>query len=149
MKVIKFTVLAVIAAVFSGCTSTQISRSSPIDVLAPVLGLGGAAAGLYATKGSDVGTQLAATAAGAVGAYLVGEFVSGGVDEELVKEFAAGYNLGRSNSAKELYWSYQKLHNKQADDNQIKYRIYDLPAPFQNDGIKRVASTISIPIAVQ
>ena len=114
-------------------------------MLAPALGLGGALAGSYVAKDEDDGTRLAATGAAAAGAFLLGQFIETDFREEKAKEYRAGYDLGRSNSVKELYWLYQKLH--QAEDGESRSsRIYELPVQYPNDGVKYVPSSVVLSI---
>ncbi len=136
---------ATAASLFCGCSSTQIAQTKASSLLSPALGLGGALAGAYATRDEDEGTQLAATGAAAAGAFLLGQFIETGFKDEKAKEYKAGYDLGRSNSAKELYWLYQKMH--QAEEGEVqRTRIYELPVAYPADGVKRVPDSIHISI---
>ena len=136
---------ALAGTLFCGCSSSQIAQTKASSLLAPALGLGGALAGSYAAKDEDDGTRLAATGAAAAGAFLLGQFIEQGFKDEKAKEYKAGYDLGRSNSAKELYWLYQKLH--QAEDGEPqRSRIYELPVSYPSDGVKRVPDSIHISV---
>lgn len=136
---------AALGVFLCGCTTSQIKKSSPADVLAPGLGLGGALIGLYAAEGEDQGTQLVATGVGGLAGYLLGEFVENGFEDDKAKEFKAGFDLGRSNASKELYWNYQKLHEAQ-NGGDVKLRMYELPAVYPDDGINRVPDAITLPV---
>ena len=147
MKHLIFTMFAAATAgtLFCGCSATQIAQTQASSLLAPALGLGGALAGSYAAKDEDDGTRLAATGAAAAGAFLLGQFIEQGFKDEKAKEYKAGYDLGRSNSTKELYWLYQKLH--QAEDGEVqRSRTYELPVQYPADGVKRVPDSISISV---
>ncbi len=147
MKRLIFTIFttAAVGMLFCACSSTQIAKTQASQLLAPALGLGGALAGSYMTKNEDDGTRLAATGAAAAGAFLLGQFIENGFKEEKAKEYKAGYDLGRSNSAKELYWLYQKLHK--AEEGEItRSRIYELPVQYPNNGVKYVPSSISLSV---
>ena len=136
---------ALAGGLFCGCSATQIAQTKASSLLSPALGLGGALAGSYAAKDEDDGTRLAATGAAAAGAYLFGQFIENGIKEEKAKEYKAGYDLGRSNSAKELYWLYQKLHQTEDGEPQ-RNRIYELPVSYPADGVKRVPDFIHISV---
>lgn len=142
---IKMTMLTVWGAMLCGCTASQIKNSSASDILAPGLGLGGAMVGLYAAEGEDTGTQLAATGAGGLAGFLLGQFIESGFEDEKAKEFKSGFDLGRSNASKELYWNYQKLHEAQ-DGGDVKLRLYELPTLYPDDGVNRVPDTITLPV---
>ena len=143
--ILKLFPAAAAGPLFCGCSSGQITGTQASDLLAPALGLGGALAGSYVAKDEDVGTRLAATGAAAAGAFLLGQFIESGFRDEKGKEYRAGYDLGRSNSVKELYWLYQKLH--QAEDGESRSsRIYELPVQYPNDGVKYVPSSVALSI---
>ena len=147
MKNLILTVIAAasIGALFSGCSATQIAQTKASSLLAPVLGLGGALAGAYAARDEDDGTKLVVTGAAAAGSFLLGQFIEQGFKDEKAKEYKAGYDLGRSNSAKELYWLYQKMH--QAEDGEVQHsRIYELPVQYPADGVKRVPDSIHLSV---
>jgi hypothetical protein len=147
MKRLIMTILAVATAamLFCSCSSTQIAKTQASSLLAPVLGLGGALAASHMAKDEDDGTRLAATGAAAAGAFLLGQFIENGFKEEKAKEYKAGYDLGRSNSAKELYWLYQKLH--QAEEGEVtRSRVYELPVQYPDNGVKYVPSSVSLSV---
>ena len=147
MKRILFTMFATAMAVTlcCGCSSSQIAGTQVSSLLSPALGLGGALAGSYAAKDEDDGTQLAVTGASATGAFLLGQFIEHGFKEEKAKEYRAGYDLGRSNSVKELYWLYQKMHQTEDGENQ-RSRLYELPVQHPNDGVKYMPASMTISI---
>lgn len=140
------TLIAVTAGILlCGCSSTQIAQTSASSLLAPALGLGGALVGSYVAQDEDEGTRLAATGAAAAGAFLLGQFIENGFKEEKAKEYKAGYDLGRSNSTKELYWLYQKLHQAEEGES-TRSRIYELPVQYPNNGVKYVPSSVSLSV---
>lgn len=102
-------------------------------------------AGLFATEGDDIGTQMAATGAAAAGTFLLGQFIQNNFQEEKAKEYKAGYDLGRSNSTKELYWLYQKLHQAQ-DGDEVRMKYYELPMQYPADGVKYVPDSVVLPV---
>lgn len=141
----KFLFLCVIIFSLTACNSRQIAMTSATDILAPALAIGGGAIGAYVTNSDDAGVQAGAAAGGALGGYLLGEFVNQGYKEEKAKEFKYGYDLGRANTTKSLYWAYQKLHRIEGEVPE-KRRIYNIPAQYPDDGINRVASDIYFPV---
>ena len=100
---------------------------------------------MYEKEDKDVGTQLAATGAAAAGAFLLGQFIENDFKEEKAKEYRAGYDLGRANSIKELYWLTQQLHRAQ-DGDQPQMQMYELPVQYPADGAKYVPDTVYLPV---
>ena len=96
-------------------------------------------------KNESEGTRLAATGAAAAGAYLFGQFIENGFKDEKAKEYKAGYDLGRSNSVKELYWLYQKMHEAEEGEVQ-RSRVFELPVHYPVDGVKRVPDTVTLSV---
>ena len=115
-------------AALCGCSSSQLANTSASGLLAPALGLGGGLAGLYAA-----------------GAFLLGQFIENDFKEEKAKEYRAGYDLGRANSIKELYWLTQQLHRAQ-DGDQPQMQMYELPVQYPADGAKYVPDTVYLPV---
>jgi hypothetical protein len=125
MKVIF--ILGLILTMGCGCSTYQLNNSSANDLLTPAAAAGGAAIGLYATEGEDVGTQMAGTFGGGILGWLLGAFITSHAEESRFKEFQAGYNLGRSNAAKQLYWSYQALHDVKQNSGEDTTVYYNFP----------------------
>lgn len=128
----------------AGCSASQMAKTRAADLMAPGLAAGGGAIGFMATEGKSDGTRLAAAGAGLVGGYLIGQYINNGFQDDKLEEFKTGYDLGRSNSTKQLYWMYQDLNR--AKEGTMKYQLYTVPAAYPNDGVKRVDSNITIPI---
>ena len=131
--------------VLSGCSAGQIANTQAAQLISPALGIAGAAAGLYAAEGESQGTQIAVTSAAAAGGYLLGQFIEYGFKDEKKKEFRAGYDLGRSNAAKELYWLYQKLHQAE-EGGETRTRLYELPVQYPDNGVKHVPDSVLLPV---
>ncbi len=129
-----------------GCSSGQMNRTAATDLLSPAMGLAGGLIGMYAADGESLGTQMAAAGAGTVGAFLLGQFIENNFKDEKAKEYRAGYDLGRSNSAKELYWTYQKIHQAKDGENQLQMQVYEFPVQYPNDGVKYVPDSIVFPV---
>ena len=83
--------------------------------------------------------------AAAAGAFLLGQFIENDFKEEKAKEYRAGYDLGRANSIKELYWLTQQLHRAQ-DGDQPQMQMYELPVQYPADGAKYVPDTVYLPV---
>lgn len=145
MKYYHLFAFAVLGMFLAGCSSSQLANTSASGLLSPALGLVGGLGGLYATEGEDTGTQMAATGAAAAGAYLLGQFIEQDISDEKKKEYRSGYDLGRSNSTKELYWLYQRLHQVQ-DGEDIRTRLFELPRQYPADGVNYVSDTVTISV---
>lgn len=148
MKKIIFLCTIAVLALSYGCSSAQMAKTSATDFIAPAMAGTGGLIGLYATKDQSIGTQMAAGGAGAAIGGLAGSWINSNLTEEKLKEFEAGYDLGRSNSVKELYWAYQKLHEAQRDKETVQYQYYQLPTPIiGKNGEKLEQRYITIPVA--
>jgi len=145
-KTVKLFAIIGMGAALCGCSSSQLNRTSATDLLSPAMGLAGGLIGMYAADGESLGTQMAVAGAGTVGAFLLGQFIENNFKDERAKEYRAGYDLGRSNSAKELYWTYQKLHQAKDGENQPQIRLFDLPVQYPNDGVKYMPDHITLAV---
>ena len=95
--------------------------------------------------GRVVSPRQKSAAAAAAGAFLLGQFIENDFKEEKAKEYRAGYDLGRANSIKELYWLTQQLHRAQ-DGDQPQMQMYELPVQYPADGAKYVPDTVYLPV---
>ncbi len=146
MKKVFYLCSVICCVMIFGCSSGQLSRTAATDLLSPAMGLAGGLIGMYAADGESLGTQMAAAGAGTVGAFLLGQFIENNFKDEKAKEYRAGYDLGRSNSAKELYWTYQKIHQAKEGENQLQMQVYELPVQYPNDGVKYMPDSIAFPV---
>ena len=127
----------------TGCSTVSNTRIS--ELVAPGLAIGGATLGALGAIDESEGTRLAATAGGGLVGWLVGLFVTKGIEQEKKDEFRSGYELGQSNATKSLYWQIQQLHEaKNQPDSQVVY--YQIPADYPNDGAKRTDGTVMLPV---
>ena len=127
----------------TGCSTVSNTRIS--ELVAPGLAISGATLGALGAKDESEGTRLAATAGGGLVGWLVGLFVTKGIEQEKKDEFRSGYELGQSNATKSLYWQIQQLHEaKNQPDSQVVY--YQIPADYPNDGAKRTDGTVMLPV---
>ena len=128
----------------TGCST--VSNTSISELVAPGLAISGATLGALGAKDESEGTRLAATAGGGLIGWLVGLFVTKGIQQEKKDEFRSGYELGQSNATKSLYWQIQQLHEaKNQPDSQVVY--YQIPADYPNDGANRTDGTVMLPVA--
>ena len=142
-KIIIPTLVISIATLLSACSSVSNLKAS--NFVSPALAVGSGTIGAYVTRGESKGTQIAATTAGGFTGWLVGLFLTEGIDKEKKDEFRTGYELGQSNATKSLYWSYQKLHEAKKSSNESIVYV-NLPTPPINDGARRNLSFVSFPI---
>lgn len=127
----------------TGCST--VSNTSISELVAPGLATGGATLGALGAKDESEGTRIAATAGGGLVGWLVGLFVTKGIQQEKKDEFRSGYELGQSNASKSLYWQIQQLHEaKNQPDSQVIY--YRIPADYPNDGANRTDGTVMLPV---
>lgn len=137
--------LCALSVIFSMTGCSTVSNTKISELVAPGLAIGGGTLGAYAAKDESDGTRLAATAGGGLIGWLVGLFITKGVEQEKKDEFRSGYELGQSNATKSLYWQIQQLHEaKNQPDSTVTY--YHIPADYPADGAKRTAGSVVLPI---
>jgi hypothetical protein len=111
----------------SGCSGNLFSTRGLID--------GGAAtgAGYIANKISN-GNSIA-TVAAAGGAGFGADIIQGAIQSQTEKKLEAGYNLGRADATKQLYWATQRAQGT-ADNGRTQFSEYQIPLPEQTiDGV--------------
>lgn len=127
----------------TGCST--VSNTTISELVAPGLAISGATLGALGAKEESEGTRLAATAGGGLIGWLVGLFITKGIQQEKKDEFRSGYELGQSNATKSLYWQIQQLHEaKNQPDSQVIY--YQIPADYPNDNANRTEGTVLLPV---
>lgn len=110
-----------------------------------VTGLGLTAAGGF------VGNQLSGgdptiTAIGAGAGFLANEVLSGQAKKESMTAYQAGYDKGRSDSAKQQYWIMVN-QQKAGDQPDQDVTLYEIPLPEQViDGVTLEPTTRVLPI---
>ena len=119
MKSLHLIVLAIAPLVFAGCAATR-----PISDIA--LGAGGGALANELSHGN-----VAITAAGAAGGVLVSEGLHYASQKQADKEYANGYEKGRSDAVKQQYWILVNQQKEKAEQNQNNVRYYEIPVPEQ------------------
>lgn len=97
-------------AALCGCSSSQLANTSASACWPRPSALAADLADCMQPRTRMSARSWAATGAAAAGAFLLGQFIENDFKEEKAKEYRAGYDLGRANSIKELYWLTQKLH---------------------------------------
>jgi hypothetical protein len=114
-------------ALGAGCENL-LSPRGLIDAGAAVAG---GVIGNKLSKGDLTTTALAAGGAG-VGADLL----QGAYSTQTKKQVQAGYDQGRSDSTKQLYWASQRLQAPAARGEGVNYSEYEIPIPEQTiDGV--------------
>lgn len=96
-------------------------------------GAGGAAAGNNNNSFLDDNTGLIT---GAVAGYAAGAISDGFAKNEVRQKYLDGYNKGRSDAIKELYWV-KRDAERPSDDAVIQRRYYEVPVPehVTTDGV--------------
>lgn len=98
-----------VCAALSGCGSLQRTAVNATTAAAGA-GLG------YAVNKSP-----GAAAIGAAGGLIVGEVLNYGTDRQKAAAFSDGYDKGRSDEIKTLYWAQRSLHAAAEDTVRRKY----------------------------
>ena len=120
---------ALVVGLFTGCAITR-----PISDTA--LGAGGAYLGHELSNGDPL-----ATAAGAAGGVILSEGLHFAAKKQSEKAYAAGYDKGKSDAAKQQYWLYVSMQQQRR--NQVaNVRLYPVKLPEQRiDGVTFKPST--------
>mgnify|MGYP002635056479 CR=1 FL=1 len=98
----------------------------------------GAYAGSELDEGGAGGAMLGAAAGVATGALL-----DHWEDKQTRTAYVDGYQQGRSDEVKRLYWAQQSLHQQQEAQPALKRSYYEIPVPAHiKDGVKIEAHTV-------
>lgn len=100
----------------TGCEATQ---HAAIDAGAAGTG---AAIGYEVDKKSPVGAAI-----GGAGGLLVGEAVNYGISSQKKTQYQEGYNKGRSDEVKALYWAQRAAHQPTEEDGQLRRKLVEIP----------------------
>ncbi len=103
-------------AALTGCEATQ---HAAIDTA----GAGGGAAIGYAI---DKKNPYGAAIGGAAG-LLVGEAANYGISSQKKTQYLEGYNKGRSDEVKTLYWAQRDAHRATEEDGQLRRKLVEIP----------------------
>lgn len=82
----------------------------------------GAAIGYAVDKKSPVGA-----AVGGAGGLLVGEAANYGISSQKKAQYQEGYNKGRSDEVKTLYWAQRAAHQPTEEDGQLRRKLVEIP----------------------
>lgn len=132
--------LTALVSFLTGCSTPNVRRSAVYGTTV----VGGAAAGAaIAGKGKEV----QGAAIGALGGLLIGGGVNHVMDKETAEAYVDGYEKGRSDTAKTLYWASKSL-NTPADEQGLKTKLYEMPVPehVTSDGTIIRPSTVVVEI---
>lgn len=96
----------------------------------------GAGAGAAANNNNGLLDDNAGLITGAVAGYAAGAISDGFAKNELRQKYLDGYNKGRSDAIKELYWV-KRDAERPSDDAVIQRRYYEVPVPehVTTDGV--------------
>lgn len=103
-------------AVLTGCEATQ---HAAIDAGAAG---GGAAIGYAVDKKNPYGAAI-----GGAGGLLVGEVANYGISSQKKAQYTEGYNKGRSDEVKTLYWAQRAAHQPTEEDGQLRRKLVEIP----------------------
>ncbi len=107
---------------------------------------GGAGLAAALTKGNPI-----ATVGGAVGGLAVSEMMQTASKNNGIEKYDAGYDRGRSDDIKEVYWAKERLLKPNPSTGGAPDVSY-LPVPVEDapdSPIKHVPNTVSIPVINQ
>jgi hypothetical protein len=139
MRKTTYLIMGIGALLYTGCSNDLVSSRGLIDA-------GAAAGGGFIANKLTNGNSVA-TVAAAAGSGVAADIVQGVVKNQTEKKLEVGYNLGRSDATKQLYWATQRLQGKD-DDSQPKYSNYQVNLPEQTiDGVTYQPTSKTLRIA--
>lgn len=109
--------LAAAMASLSGCAAMQHGITDAVG------GVGGAAIGAAVDKKNP----LVGGVIGAAGGVALGEVVNYLQDKAKKDKYTEGYNKGRSDEVKTLYWAQRDLQKGADDDSQLRRKYVEIP----------------------
>lgn len=125
MKIQLIVTTTLIAVLFTGCAGT-----SPTRLVGNTIGVAGGA-----LLGSTLGKQNPlATAAGAGAGLLLSESLHAGSTHAADKSYVAGYEKGRSDSAKQQYHTLIERQRDPAGGAEEPATLFDIPLPEREVG---------------
>ena len=125
MKIQPIVIATTLAVLFTGCVGT-----SPTRLIGNTIGgAGGALLGSTLSKHSPL-----ATAAGAGAGLLLSESLHAGSTASANKSYAAGYEKGRSDSAKQQYHTLIDQQRQPAGGTDEPATLFDIPLPEREVG---------------
>ena len=125
MKIQPIVTVTLIAVLFTGCAST-----SPTRLVGNTIGVAGGA-----LLGSTLGKHNPlASAAGAGTGLLLSESLQAGSTHAADKSYAAGYEKGRSDSAKQQYHTLIDQQRQPASGWKEPASLFDIPLPEREVG---------------
>ncbi len=125
MNIRSFFVATILAALFTGCAAT-----SPTRIIGNTVGAAGGA-----LLGNALGKQNPlVTAAGAGAGLLLSESLQARSTAAASKSYAAGYERGRSDSAKQQYHTLIQKQRQPFGGTEEPATLFDIPLPEREVG---------------
>ena len=125
MKIKPLVIATMLALLFTGCAGT-----SPTRLVGDTIGAAGGA-----LLGNTIGKKNPlATAAGAGAGLLLSESLQAGSAAAAKKSYAAGYEKGRSDSAKQQYQTLIEQQRQPASGAEQPATLFDIPLPEREVG---------------
>lgn len=125
MKIQPLIIATTLAVLFTGCAGT-----SPTRLVGNTIGVAGGA-----LIGSTLGKRNPLiTAAGAGAGLLLGESLHAGSTHAAEKSYAAGYEKGRSDSAKQQYHTLTEQQRQPDSGWEEPASLFDIPLPEREVG---------------
>lgn len=120
---------------FSGCSSFTDAVQTGAGA-----GVGAAAAGgiAYAASNGNLQTTAISGLGGAAGGGLLTSLFQAGAKKKKIEEQQKGYNLGRSDTVKSLYWMARNLQKPKEDEQSNDLSLQIVQENQNNDSINTV-----------
>ena len=120
---------------FSGCSSFTDAVQTGAGA-----GVGAAAAGGigYAASNGNLQTTAISGLGGAAGGGLLTSLFQAGAKKKKIEEQQKGYNLGRSDTVKSLYWMARNLQKPKEDEQSNDLSLQIVQENQNNDSINTV-----------
>jgi len=135
MKFISIAFLVILILFFSGCSSFTDAVETGAGA-----GVGAAAAGGigYAASNGNLQTTAISALGGAAGGGILTSLFQSGAKKKKIEEQQKGYNLGRSDTVKSLYWMARSLQKPKEEDPSSDVSLQIVQENQNNDTINTV-----------
>lgn len=126
-----------LATTSCGSRSTPGGNFPTLPILGAIAGGAvGASLGDDSTPDDD-STIGMSTAVGAAAGLALGTVAQIGQNKKQERIFTTGYDKGRSDAIKTLYWAQRNAEREEDNDTPVEYRYYEVPVPsyVTSDGV--------------
>lgn len=140
---IKLILITLILA-FASCSSLTDAAGTAAGA-----GIGAAGSGAigYAASGGNTMTTALSAIGGALGGGFLASLFQSNVKKKRLEEEKKGYDLGRSDTAKSLYWVARSLQKPKEEPNEVRDQFLEaMQDPQPGSTINTVPYAVTLPV---